>query len=370
MTKQEVYLGACYLKVAGQAVPVVLGHLSLARGNAIGASQVDNGVESLTLNDIEDDVIWAYHRSQNLLLVGSETGSSVYLVDVNRLLILQQIQRAHVDDNDLRRLWYIVTPDELHVLVIADMNLFGLAWNGQLILKRAIDSTDHLLNVSNVWVGLQGIEHEERLYYFFGPYSEAELTSSASDHVATSLARPAMSDPDEPLGLPITAYRRADSLEFGWTKNALELPQSPEQLSVSVLSEISFLFIRTQSGVFPMYPTPNMLVDAMTIWTNSIIWSERDPKLAHSRPLFFGQSSLYQVLMARTEHDWYLRFVRAMGSAYIDLLAPIVISGAGFQASFMDPASRMYGFIETHGTDEPHMRAFQTAFKKLQEVWS
>jgi hypothetical protein len=79
------------------------------------------------LSDLALDLVWWSNLDEEAMVIGSEDGHHVYVVDLKTLEVTQAITVLHDEDKAWEKFAILVTPDGAHVVVVSELKFVILA---------------------------------------------------------------------------------------------------------------------------------------------------------------------------------------------------------------------------------------------------
>jgi hypothetical protein len=122
---------------------------------------------SRELADMVLDIIWCCNLDEEVMVIGSEEGDHVYVVNTKNLEVDRKITVAHYEDYSWRKFAILSTPDGKHVAIVSELKFLILTWDGRNVMERDILMSDSLVALENTSITFYDNSQEGSIIYTF-----------------------------------------------------------------------------------------------------------------------------------------------------------------------------------------------------------
>jgi len=119
------------------------------------------------LGDIILDIVWCCNLDEEVIVIGSEEGDHVYVIDTSNLKATQDITVLHYEDYSWRKFAILSTPDGKHVAVVSELMFVIMTWAGKIVTQRRILMSDWLQSLGNTSITFLDTSAEGTITYTF-----------------------------------------------------------------------------------------------------------------------------------------------------------------------------------------------------------
>jgi hypothetical protein len=154
----DIRMGTMPVPGLPSTIPVTKGvNLIVERGGRNDSITLRDDAQdvSVELADIVRDIVWCSNLDVGTLVIGSEYGRRLYIVEGRDLRIRRELSVFRSDEALWNRLGIVPTPDGTRVVVLSDTLIHLLSWQGEVLLEQPIQVNYSFVALDDVSIVLR-----------------------------------------------------------------------------------------------------------------------------------------------------------------------------------------------------------------------